>query len=118
MFINLLSAVLPGGMYFTVATERNGLPRTSNIIYMASIGAELLLAQQFVALVFISGVLNPWLIGFAVIRVICAASDYSLRGPGWAPGGDREPKDLNPLQGWGGQQHPGASGHRLPGKQR
>lgn len=65
-------------MYFTVETERNGLPRTSNIIHMALIGAELLLAQQFEPLVFISRVLNPRLIGFAIVSVIYAASNYSF----------------------------------------
>lgn len=101
MLINLLSRVLPGKMYFTVETERNRLPRTSNIIYMALIGAELLLAQQFEPLVFISGVLNPWLIGFAIVSVIYAASNYSLHGPSWALttfDQDREPKGLNPLK--------------------
>lgn len=101
MFINLLSGVLLGKMYFAVETERNRLPRTSSIIYMALIGAEILLAQQFEPLVFISGVLNPWLIGFAVVSVIYAASNYSLHGPSWAPAAfDRggEPKDLNPCK--------------------
>lgn len=109
MFINLLSGVLPGKMYFAVETERNGLPRTSNIIYTALIGAELLLAQQFEPLVFISGVLNPWLIGFAVVSVIYAASNYSLHSSSWAPvafNGDREPKALNPCKVGAGESIP------------
>lgn len=106
MFINLLSRVLPGKMYFTLETESNGLPRTSNIIYTVSISAELLLAQQFEPLVFISRVLNPWLIGFAVVSVICAASKLCLHGPGWAPAAfsrDEEPKDLDPCKVRGGR---------------
>lgn len=46
---------------------------------------RVLLAQQLEAPVLISGVLNPWLIGFAVIRVICAVSDYSLHSPAGEP---------------------------------
>lgn len=51
--------------------------------------------------VFISRVLNPWLIGFAVVSVIYAASNYSLHGLSWAPttcNRDREPKDPNPCK--------------------
>lgn len=93
-------------MYFTLETESNGLPRTSNIIYTVSISAELLLAQQFEPLVFISRVLNPWLIGFAVVSVICAASKLCLHGRGWAPAAfsrDEEPKDLDPCKVGGGR---------------
>ena len=118
--MSLLSRVLPGEMYFAVETERNGLPRTSNIIYTALISAELLLAQQFEPLVFISGVVNPWLIGFAVVRVIYAVSNYSLHGPSCTLAAfdrDREPKDLNPHK-VGQAKHPGVVGHQLPGKQR
>lgn len=52
---------------------------------MASIDVELLLAQRFEPLVFISGVLNPWVIGFAGVIVIRAASNYSPGGPVEAP---------------------------------
>lgn len=81
---------------------------------MASIGAELSLAQQFEPLVFIRGVLNPWVIGFAGVIVICAASNYSPGGPPGAPAalcGDREPKSSHGTRSGGtkGSWHAGMS---------
>lgn len=81
---------------------------------MASIGAELSLAQQFEPLVFISRVLNPWVIGFAGVIVICAASNYSPGGPPGAPAalcGDREPKSSHGTRSGGtkGSWHAGMS---------
>lgn len=81
---------------------------------MASIGAELSLAQRFEPLVFISGVLNPWVIGFAGVIVICAASNYSPGGPPGAPAalcGDGEPKSSHGTRSGGtkGSWHAGMS---------
>lgn len=79
---------------------------------MASIGAELSLAQRFEPLVFISGVLNPWVIGFAGVIVICAASNYSPGGPPGAPAAlcrDGEPKSSHGTRSGGtkGSWHAG-----------
>lgn len=74
---------------------------------MASIGAELSLAQRFEPLVFISGVLNPWVIGFAGVIVICAASNYSPGGPPGAPAalcGDGEPKSSHGTRSGGNKR--------------
>lgn len=83
---------------------------------MALIGAQLLLAQHFEPLDFISRVLNPRLIGFAVVRVIYASSKDSGHGPGWDFSRDREPERPE-LARSGRKRHPGVLGHQILGQQ-
>lgn len=74
-------------------------------------GAELLLAQHSGPPDFISGVLSPRLIGFAVVRVIYGSSKSP---PGWDFSRDSEPGRPGAARS-GGKRRPGVLGQQILG---